>query len=102
MPAPLHRPTFKALAKPLRVKGVTRTLAAASVLSLAITHRIALLRLSPLPAMLAGVVVACLVYLASKEALRRDPAFFQIWWTSLTSKSRYDAGKREPVEVRVR
>ena len=97
----IQRPTYKSLAKPMRVRGVTRTLAGGSVLTIAIVDRLALLRVSPLMAMAMGIAAGCLVYLAAKEALRRDPAFFQIWWAALQSKARYDAAKSDPVEVRL-
>lgn len=114
---PTDRPTYKALAKPLRIlRGASKPIMASALLLGAAAAAVSIaIGVQDLLVIVIALGTGGAIYAAGREALRRDPAFFQILrrayqvelltvWplrSQFRQRPRYDAAKRQPVEVRI-
>jgi len=91
---PAFRPVYKALHRPLTLCGVDRRLFFLALLVGAATFNL-------FYSFLAGLLIAVGLYAFALWATRRDPEMLRILLASSTARRRYDAGKHEPVHMRV-
>jgi hypothetical protein len=93
--APVTRPVYRALHRHMTWAGVPRYQALCALGA-------GLMTASHYHTKVGGVVIAVMVW-ALAFAMRGDPQLPRIFWLSLTLRrtTRYDAGKHEPVEVRL-
>ena len=89
---PEFRPVYRALHRPLTVCGVDRRLFFLALLVGAATFNL-------FYSFLAGCLLFSVLYAFSLWSTKHDPQMLQILLRSGTSRSRYDAAKRERVDM---
>lgn len=92
---PAYRPVYKALHRPLTVCGVDRRL-----FFLALTMGAATFNL--FYSFAAGVLMFTGLYVFALWATKRDPDMLRILLASARFRTRYDALKHDPFEMKVR
>ena len=93
--APLRHPVYKALHRPLTVFGVERRLFFLALLMGAATFNL-------FYSFLGGLLMFGALYAFALFATKRDPKMLQILLASSRVRTRFDAGKHAPVDLKVR
>ncbi len=91
---PTYRPGFKALHRPLTICGVDRRLFFLALLLGAATFNL-------FYSFLAGLLIFVGLYGFALWATKRDPEMLRILLASSKTRSRYDPGKHDRVDVEV-
>jgi hypothetical protein len=91
---PTYRPVYKALHRPLTIWGVDRRAFFLALLLGAATFNLFF-------SFLSGLLMSCGLYGCSLWATVRDPQMLRILLASSTTRTRYDAGKHERVDLEV-
>jgi type IV secretory pathway TrbD component len=89
---PEYRPVYRALHRPLTVCGVDRRLFFLALLVGAATFNL-------FYSLLAGCLLFVVLYAFAYWSTTRDPQMLQILLRSGRGRARYDAAKRDPVEL---
>jgi type IV secretory pathway TrbD component len=93
--APLYRPVYKALHRPLTVCGVERRLFFLSLILGAATFNL-------FYSFLAGLMMFLALYGGSLWTSKRDPSLLRIVLASSRVRRRYDPGKHDAARVEIR
>ena len=92
---PTYRPVYKALHRPLTICGVDRRLFFLALMMGAATFNL-------FYSFLAGLLVACGLYVFALCATKRDPEMLRILLSSSRFKPRYDPAKHVCFDIEVR